>query len=519
MELYVTYHKILDLLQQFQENNPVLKSFGYGNLVEFGDNVSGRTTQYPFFYVVPQSIAYDQNTTTYQLSLLFADRLNEDKDNEKDAVSDMSLVARDFISQVMRGNLMDKMDMVMPVNAIPFMERFNDYVAGVALDAQLIIFEDVNACVEYPTPTPSNTPNLSPTPTTTQTPTVTPTPTDPRTCRTFGLNSPFGVTTYDFTDCDGVFSSTTVSFTYTTICAKENSVSVSSGFGFFNDIDTCPLPTPTNTPTPTLTPNLSATPTSTPTCTPTITPGLVNPLGYGATWWSQFSNANFLSLEEPLPGLIYVDYVIDGVNGSTKFRSGVNNGPRFFSAVTSACEAGFSGASSGGNQVTTLNGDYTYGTDFTFFSRYYWDGLSGERWWLGSDSAVNGLYNGTTPPYRWFQIKTNFGLVEFDVWTDPNTDSGFMVVTQSGLTANTWSNICFRAYQDGPDYKLEVWVNDTLFASTSATLTAIAPAIGPGMVQMLDWETYVAEQFFFSRKLTDQEKTDMFNYLDNRYDC
>ena len=176
MELYVTYHKILDLLQQFQENNPVLKSFGYGNLVEFGDNVSGRTTQYPFFYVVPQSIAYDQNTTTYQLSLLFADRLNEDKDNEKDAVSDMSLVARDFISQVMRGNLMDKMDMIMPVNAIPFMERFNDYVAGVALDAQLVIFEDVNACVEYPTPTPSSTPQVeSPTPT--PTPTLTPTPT------------------------------------------------------------------------------------------------------------------------------------------------------------------------------------------------------------------------------------------------------------------------------------------------------------------------------------------------------
>ena len=49
MEEYVSFHKILDLLQQFQENNPRLKSFGYGNLVDFGKNVSGTTAACSIF--------------------------------------------------------------------------------------------------------------------------------------------------------------------------------------------------------------------------------------------------------------------------------------------------------------------------------------------------------------------------------------------------------------------------------------------------------------------------------------
>lgn len=178
MEEYIDFHKVLDKLQYFQENNPRLNSFGYGNLVDFGKNVSGTTVVYPFLFIVPLSIQYDENTTTYQVSAIFADRLNEDLTNEKDCVSDMSLCARDLLSQIKRGDLFDYFETILPAQAQPFMERFNDNVAGVALDLNIQVFEDINACVQYPTPTPSNTPGLptpSVTPTNTQTPSVTPT--------------------------------------------------------------------------------------------------------------------------------------------------------------------------------------------------------------------------------------------------------------------------------------------------------------------------------------------------------
>lgn len=193
MELYLTYHKVLDKLELFQQNYCCLNSFGYGNLVDFGKNVSGQTVTYPYLFIVPLSVSYDQNTTTYQLSAIFADRLNESLDNEKDAVSDMSLAARQLLSEIWRGNLQDYFDAPLPVNGQPFMERFNDYVAGIAIDLNLTVMEDINACEQWiisplpsptttatptVTPTPSETPNKptpSVTPTMTNTPTITPT--------------------------------------------------------------------------------------------------------------------------------------------------------------------------------------------------------------------------------------------------------------------------------------------------------------------------------------------------------
>lgn len=149
MRQYTTYHKILDQIELYQKTNPQLNSFGYGNLIDFGKNVSGTTVQYPYLFVVPQGIQYEENTTLYQLSILFVDRLNDTLDNEKDVISDQSLNARNFLSTIKRGFLSEYFEIDTPVQAIPFVERFNDNVGGVALDLNLIVFEDMNACDSY----------------------------------------------------------------------------------------------------------------------------------------------------------------------------------------------------------------------------------------------------------------------------------------------------------------------------------------------------------------------------------
>ena len=255
MNEYITFHKVLDLIQQFQEQSPILNSFGYGNLVDFSRTISGNTVNYPYLFAVPQSMQYDENTTTYQISLIFADILNYDLTNEKDAVSDMSLEARRFLSYIKRGmrtfpELYDNLDVQLPAAAIPYMERMGDHVAGVALDCNILVFEDINACDYYVTPTPSPsqvTPTV--TPTNTSTPTVTPTITPPNT------------------------STPTVTPTNTST----------------------PTVTPTNTSTPTQTPGLSPSPTPTLTPSPTTPPSFLwvavgqgtNRLAYsndGITW-------------------------------------------------------------------------------------------------------------------------------------------------------------------------------------------------------------------------------------------
>lgn len=179
---YTTFHKLLDYLQYYQEQSPMLNTFGYGNLVDFGKNISGNSVNYPFLFVVPQAIEYQDNMTVYSVSMIFADILNWDLSNEKDCVSDMSLEARRFLSYIKRGintmpEIYDNIDVELPINALPFFERFGDHVAGVALEVPLIVYDTIDACDYYPSPTPSPIP-----PTPTITPSITPTITPSQTC-------------------------------------------------------------------------------------------------------------------------------------------------------------------------------------------------------------------------------------------------------------------------------------------------------------------------------------------------
>ena len=191
MQEYMTFHKILDLIENYQQDSPILNTFGYGNLVDFQKNTSGYTVEYPYIFVTPQTITYDENTTTYSLSIIFGDRVNTDLSNEKDVVSDMSIESKRFLSYIKRGDLFPYFEVTLPNNGVPFFERFNDHVGGVALLVDLIVLEDINACDYYepvaspspsvtPTTTPTSTPpsqspTQTPTATTTATPTVTPT--------------------------------------------------------------------------------------------------------------------------------------------------------------------------------------------------------------------------------------------------------------------------------------------------------------------------------------------------------
>jgi hypothetical protein len=175
----------------------------------------------------------------------------------------------------------ENMDIEMPVQAIPFFERFGDHVAGVALNTNIVIFEDINDCNYYeeppvpspsptpsitptttptvtptttPTETPTNTPSVTPTETptntptntTTPTPTLTPTPTDPRACRTYRITTTGGTggSLYTYVACnDGLTKPLLIPvFPYPPFnwCAKQNTLTYVSGdFVSITDIGTC----------------------------------------------------------------------------------------------------------------------------------------------------------------------------------------------------------------------------------------------------------------------------------------
>jgi hypothetical protein len=175
---YITYHKIIDFMESVQQASPRLKSFGHGDIVYFSQTLTGGTATYPYMFVTPMNISYAENTTQYQLNIIFGDIVNTDLSNEVDVVSDMSLEARNLLSQIWRGSLFnDVADVQLPTSATPFLERFNDHIGGVSLDLIITVMEDMNACPMYDLPAPTETP-ISETPTPTPTTTITPTPTE-----------------------------------------------------------------------------------------------------------------------------------------------------------------------------------------------------------------------------------------------------------------------------------------------------------------------------------------------------
>lgn len=158
MNQNVTLYRIIKLFEEYQKSqqNIGLNGFGYGNLIDFGQNITGGTqTNYPFMFVTPQLINYNENITTYTMSIIFADRLNDDKANIVDVQSDMSIQAKRLMGWIRRGinntpDLFDNMDITIPVAGIPFLERFNDYVGGIAIDAEIIVQESIDSCNYYP---------------------------------------------------------------------------------------------------------------------------------------------------------------------------------------------------------------------------------------------------------------------------------------------------------------------------------------------------------------------------------
>ena len=287
MNQYTTFHKVLDYLQYFQEQAPMLNTFGYGNLVDFGKNISGSSVNYPFLFVVPQAIEYQENMTIYSVTMIFADILNWDLSNEKDCVSDMSMEAKRFLAYLKFGLntspiLFDNLDVNMPVQAIPFFERFGDHVAGVAMEVPLIVYDTLDSCDYYPTPTPTNTSTTTPTPTTTQTQTPT---------VTIGLTP-----TATPTNTETPTPTTTPTNT------------------------TTPTTTPTNTSTPTTTPTQTQTQTQTPTCGTFTTQYLQSEIqGNDNIKFTLFDNANYTGNANAL-----CDYTIVG---SYDITSGAVNVP------------------------------------------------------------------------------------------------------------------------------------------------------------------------------------------------
>ena len=147
MEQYTTFKKLIDKLEEFANRHPNINSFGFGNLVEFGKDVDNTAPLYPVLFVVPQTINYNEGLTEYGLQIFLADRLNDDNDGSVSIVSEMSLISKDLLGIFkLNEDFMYLADFDFPITATPFLERFNDVVAGVSTTINFRVSDYLDVC-------------------------------------------------------------------------------------------------------------------------------------------------------------------------------------------------------------------------------------------------------------------------------------------------------------------------------------------------------------------------------------
>ena len=150
----VTYYQIIQDLKSLSQAHEQINSFGFGDLNQLTMDVE--TKQSPLYtklYVIPNDVVLAQNQLTYNFQIIVADRLKDDYSNQRDVMNDTLEVMKDVFTFLYLSEYESEWD----AQVEPFLERFEDVLAGWTMSLTLTQPFDYNRCVlpERPFVTPN----------------------------------------------------------------------------------------------------------------------------------------------------------------------------------------------------------------------------------------------------------------------------------------------------------------------------------------------------------------------------
>jgi hypothetical protein len=141
---YVNYKQLLGDIQNLANNHPQVNSYGYGDLTELTVDLNTKLSPvYPKVYAIPQDTILDQNQLTYNFQIIVADRLNEDYSNQRDLMNDTLEICKDLFTKLYLSEYQSQWN----ASVEPFLERFDDILAGWTMNITLTQPFDYNRCV------------------------------------------------------------------------------------------------------------------------------------------------------------------------------------------------------------------------------------------------------------------------------------------------------------------------------------------------------------------------------------
>lgn len=140
----VTYYQIIDDLKGMAQAHEQINSFGFGDLTQMTMDIE--TKQSPIYtklYVIPNDVSLDQNELTYNFQIIVADRLKDDYSNQRDVMNDTLEIMKDVFTFLYLSEYESEWDATVE----PFLERFEDVLAGWTMSLTITQPFDYNRCV------------------------------------------------------------------------------------------------------------------------------------------------------------------------------------------------------------------------------------------------------------------------------------------------------------------------------------------------------------------------------------
>lgn len=139
----VTYYQIIQDLKGLSDAHEQINSFGFGDITQLTMDIETKQSPvYTKLYVVPSDTILDQNQLTYNFQVIVADRLKDDYSNQRDVMNDTLEIMKDVFTFLYLSEYESEWDATVE----PFLERFEDVLAGWTMSLTLTQPFDYNRC-------------------------------------------------------------------------------------------------------------------------------------------------------------------------------------------------------------------------------------------------------------------------------------------------------------------------------------------------------------------------------------
>ncbi len=148
------FYNITDKIKDALNAEPFVNTVTYGSLDDVDLN---KQTIFPLSHLIVNNCTVGTNTLTFNISILSMDVVDESKeevtddfvgnDNEQDVLNTQLAVLNRVIALLQRGDLyLEKYQVEGTVNCEPFVDRFENKLAGWAATFDVLVQNDMTVC-------------------------------------------------------------------------------------------------------------------------------------------------------------------------------------------------------------------------------------------------------------------------------------------------------------------------------------------------------------------------------------